>query len=108
MDHTTRTVESLSKELFEDKEQPSSMSEMEQKIRRLMLWLGGILLRVWLKWEEGRYPPKTTPCPHCGGQTDYQRQREGTLHTMFGTLNYGGHITPARHAIKVTTLSMNG
>lgn len=88
MDHTTRAVENLSEELFEAGEQPSSLSAMEQKIRRLMLWLGGLLLQVWLKWEDGRYPPKNKPCPHCGGQADYQRQREGTLHTVFGTLKY--------------------
>lgn len=85
MDHITETIENLSKELIETDAQPTSVSEMEQKIRHFMLWVGGILL---LKWEEGRYPPKNNPCPHCGGQADYQRQREGTLPTLFGTLKY--------------------
>jgi hypothetical protein len=88
MDHTTRAVENLSKALFEDREQPNSLSDMEQRIRHFMLWLGGILLQVWLKWEEGRYPPQHKPCPHCGGQANYERQREGTLHTLVGTLKY--------------------
>jgi hypothetical protein len=69
-------------------EQASSLSDMEQKIRRFMLWMGGVVLRLWLKWEDGRYPPKNKPCPHCGGQADYQRQRAGTLHTVFGSLKY--------------------
>jgi hypothetical protein len=88
MDHTTRAVENLSKELIAGGEHASSLSEMEQKLRRFMIWVGGLLLQVWLKWEEGRYPAKHTPCPQCGSQAEYQRQREGTLHTMFGTLKY--------------------
>lgn len=88
MDHTTLAVENVSKEWVEAWEQPGSLSEMEQKIRRCMVWLGGLLLRLWLKWEEGHYPPKEKACPHCGGQAAYQRQREGTLRTIFGTLKY--------------------
>jgi hypothetical protein len=88
MNDTTRAIENLGKELVAEWEQPSSLSEMEHKLRRFMLWLGGLLLRIWLNWEEGRYPPKNRPCPHCGGQADYQRQRAGTLHTLLGTLKY--------------------
>jgi hypothetical protein len=88
MDHTTSAIENLGEELIETWEQPDSLREMEQKIRRLMVWLGGMLLRLWLKWEEGRYPVQHNECPHCQGQTQYQRQRSGTLHTVFGTLTY--------------------
>ncbi len=61
---------------------------MEQKIKRFTVWLGNVLLGFWLKWEEGRYPPKERACPHCEGTAEYQRQREGTLHTLVGTLKY--------------------
>lgn len=88
MDHTTRSIEEWGKGLIEGWEQPSSLSEMEQAIKRFTVWLGGILLWLWLKWEEGRYPAKECQCPHCGGTAEYQRQREGTLHTLFGTLKY--------------------
>jgi hypothetical protein len=88
MDHNTATVETLGEDLIREWGEPSSVSEMEQKIRRFMLWLGGVMLRLWLKWEEGRYPPQEKPCPHCEGKATYQRQREGTLHTMLGTIGY--------------------
>jgi len=88
MDHTTATVETLGEELIREWGEPSSLSEMEQKIRRVVLWLGGVLLWLWLRWEEGRYPPKEKPCPHCGGKATYQRQREGTLHTLLGSIGY--------------------
>jgi len=88
MDHNTARVERLGEELLRAWDEPSSLSEMEQKIRRWVLWLGGVMLRLWLKWEEGRYPPKEKACPHCQGKARYQRQRAGTLHTMLGTLGY--------------------
>lgn len=88
MDHTTSAIENLSKELIETWEQPGSLSEMEHKIRRFLVWFGGMLLRLWLKWEEGHYPAPHRRCPHCQGQAWYQRQRTGTLHTVFGTLTY--------------------
>jgi hypothetical protein len=88
MDHTTSVIENLGEELIETGEQPASLSEMEQKIRRFLVWLGGMLLRLWLKWEEGAYPAQQKACPHCQGQAQYRRQRSGTLHTVFGTLTY--------------------
>lgn len=86
MDHTTGTIEQMGEELMQVWEQPGSLSEMEHKVRRFVLWLGGIILGLWLKWEEGRYPPKASACPHCQGIVHYQRQREGTLHTTVGML----------------------
>lgn len=88
MDHITPIIETMGKGVITGWEHPGSLSEMEGKLRRLMLWLGGVLLQVWLAWEEGRYSPKQTACPHCGAQADYQRRRGGTLHTLFGTLRY--------------------
>jgi len=88
MDHTTSSIEELGKEFIGRWEQPSSLSEMEQAIKRFTVWLGRALLWLWLKWEEGRHPSQERACPHCGGMAAYQRQREGTLHTLFGTLKY--------------------
>jgi len=88
MNDTTRTIENWGEELIGGWEQPTSLSEMEQKIRRFTVWLGGVLVWLWLKWEEGRYPPQEQPCPHCGTSARYQRRREGTLHTVFGTLKH--------------------
>jgi len=88
MDHTTSAMENLGEELIKTWERPDSMSGMEQKIRRFLVWLGGMLLRLWLRWEESPYPAQQNKCPHCQGQAQYQRQRTGTLHTVFGTLKY--------------------
>jgi hypothetical protein len=106
MDHTTATIGKLGKELMGGWEQPSSLSEMERTIKRFTLWLGRVLLGLWLKWEEGRYPAKERARPHCGGRTEYQRQRAGTLHTLFGSLKY--RRTPARSIIKAIIRRMRG
>src|SRR3972149_6212851 len=88
MDHTTSAVEDWSKEIIQSWEQPGSLSEMEQQIRQFLLWLGHLMLRMWLFQEKVQHPAKDTTCPHCQGIARYQRQREGTLHTMFGTVTY--------------------
>jgi hypothetical protein len=88
MNHNTATVETLGEELMREWGASGSLSEMEQTVRRFLLWLGGVMLGLWLKWEEGRYPPKDNLCPHCQGKAIYQRQREGTLHTVLGTISY--------------------
>jgi len=88
MNDTTRAIENWGEELIAGWEEPTSLSEMEQKIKRFTVWLGGVLLRLWLKWEEGRYPPQELPCPHCGATARYQRRRASTLHTVFGSLKH--------------------
>lgn len=88
MDHTIKTIEKLNEALLREWQQPASLSDMEAQIRRVMLWLGSVLLQLWLKWEEGRYPAPEHTCPHCQGTAQYQRRREGTLHTMLGTIRY--------------------
>jgi len=88
MDHTTSTVETLSTEVINTWEQPSSLSEMEQQIRRFLLWLGNVMLSLWLGQENRQRAPKTKACPHCQGQARYHSQRPGTLHTMFGKVTY--------------------
>ena len=88
MDHNISTVEAVSEALKGGWEQAGSLSEMEQKVKRFVLWLGGMMLRLWLAWAEGRYPAKEQACPHCGGSARYHGQRTGRLHTSLGTVGY--------------------
>lgn len=88
MDHITSAVETLSIEVINTWEQPTSLSEMEQQIRRFLLWLGNIMLSLWLRQEKSQRAPKTTVCPYCQGQARYHSQRQGRLHTMFGRVSY--------------------
>jgi hypothetical protein len=88
VDHITTLGERLGNAVIQEWDKPDNLSEMEQQIRRFVLWVGKLLLRLWLKTETERYPPRETACPHCQERATYQRQREGTLHTMFGTVRY--------------------
>lgn len=65
-----------------------SLSEMEQKLRRWLHWLGNLLLWGWLLWLSQEEPKREKQCPHCDETAKYQRRREGTLHTLFGSLRY--------------------
>lgn len=67
---------------------PESFSEMEDKVRRVMHWLGNIVLQLWLMWLAARYPAAQEVCPHCGGQAKYERKRRGKLLTVFGVVWY--------------------
>ena len=88
MDHITRLGESFGNEVIRGWGEPDNLSTMEQQIRRFVVWLGSLLLSLWLKREAADHPPKATPCPHCPGTAHYQRQREGTLLTIFGKVHY--------------------
>lgn len=88
MNDTTSTVERLSTEVISGWAQPVSLSEMEQQIRRFLLWLGGFMLGLWLSQEERQDPPRTKACPHCQGAARYHGRRAGKLHTMFGRVTY--------------------
>lgn len=68
-------------------ERPSSLTEMERGIRALLLEQGRLLLKSWLAVLEDPYPPESVPCP-CGGQAQYQFQREATLLTIFDQITY--------------------
>lgn len=88
MDHTTSTIKTLSTEVINTWEQPDSLSDMEQQIRRFLHWVGNLMLSMWLGQEQVQRAPKTKGCPQCGGQARYHSQRGGRLHTMFGTVSY--------------------
>jgi len=71
-----------------ESENPASLSEMERKIKQMLYWLGHILLHGWLLWLSPRYVEGCETCPHCGGQSVYQRKRWGCLHTLYGKIRY--------------------
>jgi len=79
-------ITQVTRELLEA-ERPSSLTEMERGIRALLLEQGRLLLKSWLAVLEDPYPPESVPCP-CGGQAQYQFQREATLLTIFDQITY--------------------
>lgn len=78
----------LTSELLDKVRQPTSLSEMERGIRRMLLKLGQFLMGAWLARQESPYPEQTRPCPHCGGEATYQFRREATLLTLVGQVSY--------------------
>lgn len=78
----------LTSELFLRSGQPRSLSEMEQKIRMMLLRVGQFLLSSWLALQENSTPREAVECPHCGAQAQYRCQREGTLLTILGQVSY--------------------
>ena len=78
----------LSSELFIGTGQPRSLSEMEQKIRTMLLKVGQFLLSSWLALQESSTPTEAVECPHCGAQAQYRCKREGTLLTILGQVEY--------------------
>jgi hypothetical protein len=73
--------------LIEETSNAQSLSEMEDKVRRLMLWLGNVVLHLWLNWLEGRHTAREVEC-ECGGKTRYVRHRNAQLNTLFGVVRY--------------------
>jgi hypothetical protein len=85
--------------LIEQIDQPQSLSEMERTIKGLLYQLGNVVLHLWLRWLEPRYPTASMSCPHCGGTSQYQRKRQGCLHTLFGKIRYqrAYYLCPSCH-----------
>jgi hypothetical protein len=78
----------LTSELFVGTGQPRSLSEMEHKLRQMLLKVGQFLLSSWLALQETAYPAECVVCPHCGGQASYQFKRQGSLLTILGQVEY--------------------
>lgn len=78
----------LTSELFLKKEQPRSLSEMEKRLRAMLLKVGQFLLTTWLALQRNKYPEKTVACLFCGGAAEYQYQRPGKLLTVIGQVLY--------------------
>ena len=66
---------------------PQSLSEMEERVRKMLLEIGRFQLSAWLALLDGSYPASQIKC-RCGGESEYQYKREGVLHTSIGTLSY--------------------
>lgn len=77
----------LCEQMREEVGTPQSLSEMEQTIREVLLWLGRMVLQLWLMGLEQSKPARKIGCP-CGGEASYWGRRKGTLHTMFGGVKY--------------------
>lgn len=67
---------------------PQSLKQMESQIRVWMKRLGGLLLWLWLHWLSRESKRSKRECPHCGKIAEYERERVGVLHTMFGRIDY--------------------
>jgi hypothetical protein len=87
MENITNTGEMLRAHVVETVRQPGSLSEMEQRLRQVLLWLGRVAMELWLGWLEGRYPAQTIKC-RCGHEAGYVRKRTAQLRTMFGQVSY--------------------
>lgn len=60
-----------------------TLKEKEVAILRAVTEVGNELLNGLLQLHETPYVPDAVPC-QCGGQADYQRQREGGVQTIVG------------------------
>jgi len=64
------------------------LSEMEQRVRAVLVGIGRLVLGLWLAGLEERYPAARVTCPHCKGEAVYVRRREGQVVTVFGRVKY--------------------
>lgn len=80
-------VELACEQMGQEVEAPESLSEMEQAIREFLMWLGRMVLQLWLLTLEQAEPARQVECA-CGGKASYRCRREGTLRTMFGQVRY--------------------
>ncbi len=87
MDKHTSIGEVVRDHLLVESEAPQSLSEMEDKIRRVLWWLGNMVLHVWLRWLTKHERERAIACK-CGGEARYIRQRPGQLYTLFGVVKY--------------------
>jgi hypothetical protein len=66
-----------------ESEEVWTLKEKEVAILRAITEVGNELLSGLLRLHETPYVADTVPC-HCGGQAEYQRQREGGVQTIVG------------------------
>jgi hypothetical protein len=88
MPDTTEFETMLREWIIEENAKPSSLSEMEQTLRRILQRIGNLLLSLWLMWLSRAYRDPIVACAMCGESANYVRQREACLHTMFGKVRY--------------------
>jgi len=74
--------------IFEEGMQPASLSEMEQTIRASMKQVGHVFLKLWLELVSETYTASEWDCPQCAEKMRYERQREASIRSLFGKVNY--------------------
>lgn len=87
MDKHISIGEAIRDHLLAETRDPQSLSEMEDKIGRILWWLGNVVLHLWLRWLAREASGRVVRC-RCGGEAQYVRQRPGQLHTLFGVVKY--------------------
>lgn len=88
MEHMASIAQLLCISVEESLKTGFSLSEMEQEIRRQMVEAGRQALAQCLANRQEKYPAATYPCPGCGKDAAYVRQRKGTLRTTLGQVKY--------------------
>ncbi len=88
MDNHNGIEELLREWIANQRQDPQSLSEMEQNIREWLNRVGKLLLSLWLLYLTPSYDEASVACPHCSGRSRYQRRREGVLRTMLGQIRY--------------------
>lgn len=78
----------LTSQLFFYSEQPHSLSEMERKMRAMLLRVGQFLMGSWLAVQETSHLDETVACPYCGGQTIYRFKQDDSILTTLGQVGY--------------------
>ncbi|MEP0762603.1 MAG: hypothetical protein HRF48_07680 [Chloroflexota bacterium] len=89
MKDTTEIGEALEAKLLEAMDRPpESFSEMERKVKRLVMWLGRLILQAWMMWLARGYAALTVRCPFCAGEARYVGKRWGQTHSVLGCIRY--------------------
>ena len=76
MDKHISIGEAIRDHLLAETRDPQSLSEMEDKIRRILWWLGNVVLHLWLRWLAREASGRVVKC-RCGGEAQYVRRRPG-------------------------------
>lgn len=87
MEHSTQLEEMLCERMMAEVQAPHRLSEMEQRLRKVLLWLGRVVLGLWLMWLEKPQREREVGC-RCGGSATYRYRRTAILRTMFGQVKY--------------------
>ena len=87
MEDTTQLEKMLSKHFAEQLIEPESLGKMEQIAREVLLEVGRRAFEEWLRTEAWEEVSGAIPC-ECGGEAKYVREREATLRTVVGKVNY--------------------
>lgn len=80
--------EMLRDEIEDPAHDVTSLSQMEREIRTSLKTLGAIWLSEWLSMLSRHYTASDWECSQCDELAGYERRREASLHTMFGTVRY--------------------